>query len=104
MAYQYSQINIIFTKKLDGNLFRTIAEDEKLQMFYNAYGRNGPNYLYDLIPPSIQNTTSYPSNGDHTMLPICRRLKSSDSFISSTIRQWNKLDISARKNRNVIKI
>jgi hypothetical protein len=54
-------------------------------------------YLCDLIPPSIQSTTVYPlRNGSDIIMPLCRLSNTYDSFIPSTIRQWNSLDPSLR--------
>ena len=69
----------------------------KLQMFYNLQNSNGPQYLCNLIPPKVQSTTTYPlRNGEDIILPFCRLSLTNDSYIPSTIRLWNKLDISVR--------
>lgn len=69
----------------------------KLQMFYNIQNENAPNYLCKLIPPTLQSTTTYPlRNGNDIMLPFCRLTLTIESFIPSTIRQWNNLDLSIR--------
>ena len=45
----------------------------------------------------IQSTTTYPlRNGDDIILPFCRLSLINDSYIPSTIRQWNNLDLSIR--------
>ena len=64
-------------------------------MFYDIQNNNAPRYLCDLIPPTIQSTTVYPlRNGSDIIIPFCRLSNTYDSFIPSTIRQWNRLDPS----------
>jgi hypothetical protein len=66
-------------------------------MFYNIQNNNALMYLCDLIPPTIQSTTIYPlRNGSDIIMSFCRLSNTYDSFISSTIRQWNSLDPSIR--------
>ena len=75
-----------------------------LQMFYNIQNNNAPMYLCDLIPPTIQSTTVYPlRNGSHIITPFCRLWNTYDSFIPSTIRQWNSLDPSIRNVDSIAK-
>jgi hypothetical protein len=62
-------------------------------------------YLCDLIPPTIQSTTVYPlRNGSHIITPFCRLWNTYDSFIPSTIRQWNSLDPSIRNVDSIAKL
>ena len=69
----------------------------KLQLFYNIQNNNAPGYLSNLIPPTIQSTTVYQlSNGGDIIIPFCRLSITNDSYIPSTIRQWNNLDLSIR--------
>jgi hypothetical protein len=64
-------------------------------MFYDIQNNNAPRYLCDLIPPTIQSTTVYPlRNGSDIIIPFCRLSNTYDSFIPSTIRQWNSRDPS----------
>jgi hypothetical protein len=57
-----------------------------------------PEYLRHLVPPTIQSTTIYPlRNGDHLIVPFCRLSITNSSFIPSTVKEWNKLDIAIRK-------
>ena len=56
-----------------------------------------PEYLR-LVPPTFQSTTIYPlRNGDDLIVPFCRLSITNSSFISSTAKEWNKLDIAIRK-------
>jgi hypothetical protein len=66
-------------------------------MFYNIQNNDALRYRCDLILPTIQSTTVYPlRNGIDIIIPFCRLSHSYDSFIPSTIRQWNSLDPSIR--------
>ena len=76
----------------------------KLQMFYNIQNNNAPRYLCDLILPTIQSTTVYQlCNGSDIIIPCCRLSITCDSFIPSTIRQWNSLNPSLRNMESIAK-
>ena len=50
-----------------------------------------------MIPPTIKSTTVYQlRNGEDIIIPFCRLSITIDSYIPSTIRQWNNLDLSIR--------
>ena len=69
----------------------------KLQLFYNIQNGYTPHFLENLIPPKIQSTTVYPlRNGNDIIVPFCRLSLTQNSFIPSTVRQWNNLDQSVR--------
>ena len=73
-------------------------KNKKLQFLYNIKNGSAPNYLCELLPPTIQSTTTYPlRNGNDFIVPFCRLALTSTSFFPSTIREWNKLDESVRK-------
>ena len=47
---------------------------------------------------TIQSTTIYPlRNGDNLIVPFFRLSITNSSFIPSTVKEWNKLDIAIRK-------
>ena len=73
-------------------------------MFYNIQNNNVPGYLCDLIPPTIQSATVYPlRNWSDIIIPFRRLSNTYDSFIPSTIRQWNSLDPSLRNVDSISK-
>jgi hypothetical protein len=75
--------------------FCILGEDNS-QMFIAS--RMAPEYLRHLVPPTIQSTTIYPlRNGDNLIVPFCRLSITNSSFIPSTVKEWNKLDIAIRK-------
>ena len=93
----------IFTKKeriyeeIGWETLKERRNRRKLQIFYNINNKIAPRFLCDLIPPTIQSTTVYPlRNGEDIILPFCRLSLTNESFIPSTIREWNKLDHSIR--------
>ena len=100
----------IFTKTI--NIYTEIGWESlderrkrrKLQMFYNIQHNSAPAYLCNLIPPTIQSTAVYPlRNGNNIMTPFCRLSLTDESFIPSTIRQWNRLDLSLRNVDSIFK-
>ena len=55
------------------------------------------NIYVTIVPPKIQSTTQYPlRNGQDIILPFCRLTLTSQSFIPSTIKLWNNLNISVQ--------
>ena len=76
----------------------------KLQMFYNMNQKHAPEYLCNLVPPCVQSTTNYPlRNGHDIIVPFCRLSLTTESFIPSTIREWNKLDPKIRSVDSISK-
>ena len=73
-------------------------EKETSTFFYNIVNKITPiNYLYTLIPPTIQSTSVYPlRNGNDIILPFCRLSSTSDSFIPTTIKKYNRLNNNIR--------
>ena len=66
--------------------------NRKLQLFYNIKNGHAPNYLRELIPPTVQSTTIYPlRNGSDLIIPFCRLSITTESFIPSTVKLWNRL-------------
>ena len=73
-------------------------------MIYNIQYNNVSRYLCDLIPTTIQSTTVYPLiNGSHIIISFCKLSITYDSFIPSTIHQWNSLDPSLRNVDSIAK-
>jgi hypothetical protein len=69
----------------------------KLQLFYNIQHGSTPPYLLDHIPPTIQSTTMHPLwNGNDVIVPFRRLSLTRDSFVPTTVREWNSINISVR--------
>ena len=64
----------------------------KLVVFYKILHGSAPNYLADLIPPTVQETTRYSlRNSDHIQNYRTNTNLFLDSYFPSTIRAWNNL-------------
>jgi hypothetical protein len=71
--------------------------NRKLQSFYNIKNEHALNYLRERIPPTVQSTSIYPlRNGSDLIIPFCRLSITTESFITSTVKLWNRLDQSDR--------
>ena len=69
----------------------------KLQLIYNIKNGHAQNYFRERIPPTVQSTTTYPlRNGSDLIIPLCRLSITTESFIPSTVKLWNRLDQSDR--------
>ena len=81
--------------KLGGKNYQREDNEESCKCFIIC--RSAPDYLCKLVPPTIQSTTIYPlRNGNDIIVPFCRLSLTSDSFIPSTIRCWNRLNPTIR--------
>ena len=61
--------------------------NRKLQLFYNIKNGHAPTYLRELIPPTVQSTTTHPLRNDSDLIiPFCRLEITTESFISSTVK------------------
>ena len=95
---------ILIYKELSWESLTERRRRRTLQMFYNIQNNNAPRYLCDLIPPTIQSTTVYPlRDGSDILIPFCRISITCDSFIPSTIRQWNSLNPFLRNMESIAK-
>ena len=64
----------------------------KLTIFYRIMNGLAPNYLSDLLPPLVHETTSYNlRNSNHIQTVHANTNLFFNSFIPSTIRAWNSL-------------
>ena len=67
--------------------------NRKFQLFYNIKNGHAPNCLRELIPPIVQSTTIYPlRNGSDLIIHFCRLSITTEYFIPSTVKLWNRLD------------
>jgi hypothetical protein len=87
-------MDIDFHYSGDWSAYLTDAKNDKRLYFESLEELR---YLCDIIPPTIQRTTVYPlRNGSDIIIPFCRLSITCDSFIPSTIHQWNSLNPSLR--------
>ena len=65
---------------------------KKLIVFYKMMNGLTPEYLHTLLPPTVQNTTSYNLRNSNDIRNVHARTNLFyNSFLPSTIRAWNKL-------------
>jgi ribonuclease P/MRP protein subunit RPP40 len=68
-----------------------------LIMFYKIYHGITPNYLHDILPPTILRRTNYPlRNSNNISLIPCHTTLFQNSFFPSTIKKWNELNDTTR--------
>ena len=74
----------------------------RLVLFYKMYNNISPLYLSSLVPPLVQNTSNYSlRNADDIRTIHARTSLYSNSFLPSTIRDWNNLP-SADRNADSV--
>lgn len=77
----------------------------KLILMYKIINNLTPNYLKVLIPPQVQDGTEYNlRNRSHIRLPASRTQYMKNSFIPSTLKQWNATDPQIRNIRTLASI
>ena len=73
-------------------------DDHKLTLFYKMYNNLTPNYLSSLIPQQVEKISQYNLRNAQDLLNIRTRTTSYyNSFLPSTLRQWNNLSIETRQ-------
>ena len=88
----------IFTKKFAGANFKRDGDDHKLTLFYKMYNNLTPNYLSSLIPQQVETISQYNLRNAQNLRNIRTRTSSYyNSFLPSTLRQWNNLSIETRQ-------
>lgn len=71
----------------------------KLVLLYKILHNHTPAYLHALIPEQVQNLTRYSlRNPTAYRIPHSRTAYMSNSFIPSSLKQWNSLDESLRNS------
>ena len=70
----------------------------KLVAFYKILPGSAPNYLMNLVPPTVQATTRYNlRNSDHIQNYRANTNLFLDSFFPATIRAWNNLPAETKE-------
>ncbi|MCG7879157.1 MAG: reverse transcriptase domain-containing protein, partial [Candidatus Thiodiazotropha endolucinida] len=74
----------------------------KLVIFYKALHGIAPEYLFDLVPATLQERTRYNlRNSDHILNYRAKTSLFLDSFFPSTIRAWNNLPNDVKEATSV---
>lgn len=78
----------------------------KLVLFYKMVNRQVPDYLSDLVPNSVGSQSRYSLRNERNLQAIaCKTSLYANSFLPSTINQWNSLpdDIKHSPTLNIFK-
>ena len=74
----------------------------KLNIFYKMHNKMCPDYLNNCLPPLVSDVSTYElRNSYNYVVPRCRLRASSNSFVPSSVRLWNNLDISIRNSPTI---
>ena len=78
---------------------RKSYEQRKLVLFYKITQGQCPEYLTDLMPPLVSESTNYNlrSSQNYTT-PLSRLTLYQKSFFPSTLKLWNDLDLTIRNS------
>ena len=73
--------------------------NHKLFQLYNILNGFTPQYLQSLIPQRVQNISRYQlRNMNNFNVPAARTVSHANSFLPSTLRDWNSLDLIVRNS------
>ena len=73
-------------------------EVKKLNLFDKIINNEAPEYLSELIPPTVAESNNYNLRNRHNISQPANRLsKYQNSFFPSTIKTWNTLDLNIRE-------
>lgn len=80
---------------------KTRRQEQKQTLIFKAVNGLTPNYISDLIPPLVRNTTNYPlRNNNDLVVPYTRTEVSRKSCIPSSVSLWNSLDSNIRSSNS----
>jgi hypothetical protein len=97
----YSAKNHYIAKRV-GKKLSIRREQRKLVLFYKITQGQCPEYLTDLMPPLVSESTNYNlrSSQNYT-IPLSRLTLYQKSFFQSTLKLWNDLDLIIRNSPSV---
>ena len=85
--------------------FTSLSERRKTHqmcVFHKMFYNKTPSYLSDLIPVNISSTSTYESRSSNLLqVPKCRTEIYKNSFIPSSVIEWNKLDDDIRNEASL---
>ena len=80
----------------------TRRKNKKLRLLYQIINGNAPDYLLELIPPIRADVTRYQlRNSNQISIPNASLEIYKHSFIPSTIRLWNELEVTVRQSSSI---
>ena len=78
---------------------KTRRQEQKQTLIFKAVNGLTPNYISDLIPPLVRNTTNYSlRNNNDFVVPYARTEISCESCIPYSLSLWNSLDSDIRSS------
>ena len=77
-------------------------ENHRLELLYKIVHGLTPKYLFDLLPQNVSSRTNYNFRSKANITEIKNRIMIfKNSFLPSTIRQWNTLTLATRNSEDV---
>lgn len=93
----YASLACIYTET-GWEKLSTRREVKKLCLFYKITTGETPEYLYDLIPPTVEEISNYNlRNRQNISQPLSRLTLYQQSFFPATIKLWNSLESNIRQ-------
>jgi hypothetical protein len=90
----YASIASIY-KETGWDKLKVRREVKNLTLFYKIYNNRASEYLSDLIPPTVYETSNYYLCNSQNISQQANRLALlQQSFFPSTIKLWNTLDLN----------
>ena len=75
----------------------------RLSLLYKMFNNLSPEYLSSLIPPTVINISRYNLRNAHNIQTIdSRTTQYLNSFLSSSIREWNSLSLDLSNSDSII--
>lgn len=76
---------------------------QKLCQMYKITHNSTPDYLKQLLPPRIQEQTRYSlRNPNNFIVPITRTTFHFNSYLPSSLREWNSLNTASRNSSSLV--
>ena len=80
----------------------TRRQEQKLLFMFKAVNGLTPDYIYELIPPLVSDTSQYTlRNSRNINIPFTRTEISRKSYIPSSVSLWNSLEDDIRSSSNL---
>ncbi len=93
----YASIESIY-KETGWEKLKVRREFKKVTLFYKIVNNQAPEYLSDVLPPTISEITNYNlRQRQNIMVPLNRISVYQHSYFPSCIKLWNSLDVSIRQ-------
>jgi hypothetical protein len=85
-------------KSMGWDQLKVRREVKNLTLFYNILNNLAPEYISDLIPPTVSETSNYYLRNSQNISQEANRLALlQQSFFPSSIKLWNTLDLNIRQ-------